>query len=72
MVPRPGVAFRCAWSATGRKPRKAATDSRPMAPRPAEAEPRSCATGTTSTAVTVAPVVMVTVYSAVMREVRCA
>ena len=41
-----------------------------MAPTPADGEPSSWASGTTTMAVTVAPLVMVTVYSPVMRDVR--
>ena len=57
----PRTLLRCACSATGRKPRKAATARMPIAPSPADGEPSSWARGTTATAVTVAPVVMVTV-----------
>jgi len=53
--------LRWACSATGRKPRNAATAMMPMAPTAAEGEPSAWASGTTATAVTVAPVVMVTV-----------
>ena len=44
----------------------------PIAPTAAEGEPSAWARGTTATAVTVAPVVMVTVYSAVISDVRWA
>ena len=56
----------------GRKPRQAERARRPIAPNPADGEPSSRATGTIRTAVTVAPVVMVTVYRAVINDVRSA
>ena len=56
-----GRALRWACTAIGRKPRQADRARMPMDPSPADGEPRACARGTISTAVTVAPVVMVTV-----------
>ena len=56
--------LRCVCRTTGRKPRKAATARNPIAPTAADGEPSARARGTTATAATVAPVVMVTVYSA--------
>ena len=53
-------ALRWACRAIGRKPRQAPSARKPIAPTPAEGEPSCCATGTISTATTVAPVVMVT------------
>ena len=57
----PADALRWACTAIGRKPRQAPRARNPIAPTPADGEPRAWATGTISTAVAVAPVVMVSV-----------